>query len=57
MLFISDVKTEKKLSRKELKKLQKKADYEREIKEMGGALEILGETKAVEKKGFRFSRQ
>ncbi|CAG9540082.1 unnamed protein product [Cercopithifilaria johnstoni] len=31
----SDEKVEKKLSRKELKKLQKKAEYEREIKEMG----------------------
>ncbi|VIO88985.1 Uncharacterized protein BM_BM3436 [Brugia malayi] len=44
----SEEKTGKKLSRKELKKLQRKAEYEREIKEMGGTVE---NQKEKEKKG------
>ncbi|KAM3728305.1 ATP-binding cassette sub-family F member [Dirofilaria immitis] len=47
--FILNNEKSKKLSRKELKKLQKKAEYEREIKEMGGATENQ-EKGAAEKK-------
>ncbi|KAL3990375.1 ABC transporter family protein [Acanthocheilonema viteae] len=46
----NDEKIEKKLSRKELKKLQKKAEYEREIREMGGTVEDREEKGALEKK-------
>uniref|UniRef100_A0A915Q5E3 ABC transporter domain-containing protein n=1 Tax=Setaria digitata TaxID=48799 RepID=A0A915Q5E3_9BILA len=43
-------KADKKLSRKELKKLRRKAEYDREIKEMGGAVENQEEKETTEKK-------
>uniref|UniRef100_A0A1I8EI32 ATP-binding cassette n=2 Tax=Wuchereria bancrofti TaxID=6293 RepID=A0A1I8EI32_WUCBA len=50
MATSSEEKTGKKLSRKELKKLQRKAEYEREIKEMGGTVENQKEKETAEKK-------
>lgn len=42
---------DKKLSRKELKKLQKKAEYEREVLSMGGQVESKGEQNTEKKEG------
>ncbi|VDK69257.1 unnamed protein product [Litomosoides sigmodontis] len=44
-------KVEKRLSRKEMKKLQKRADYEREIKKMGGRVENEEGKEIVKNKG------